>query len=107
MTYKRVDVPERTGIDKTEASKECMFCHCWYFKDDFKIESNVCDNSYNVLITAYELEDIAILNKSSLDYRCILWGITKNEAVIRSNKSVLENKGVYKWTLVQIRDLLK
>ena len=37
----------------------------------------------------------------------ILWGITKNEAVITSNKSVLENKGVYEWTLVQIGDLLK
>ena len=39
---------------------------------NFKIESRVCDNCYDVLMTAYELEDIAILNKNGLDYRCIL-----------------------------------
>ena len=28
------------------------------------------------------------------DFRCILWGITKDEAINRLNNSVLENKGV-------------
>ena len=60
----------------------------------FKIESRVCDNCYDVLITAYELEDIAIWKKNGLDYRCILWGITKNEAVIRSNK---DPYGWFQW----------
>ena len=58
-------------------------------------------------MTAYKLEDIEILNEKGLDYRCIFWDITKNEAVTRSNKSVLEVKGVYKWILAQIRNLLK
>ena len=74
-----------------------MSCHYWYFTDDdFKTELHVCDNCYDVLMTAYELEDIEILNEVDLDYRCILWGIFKNEAVTRLNKSVLEDKGVYK-----------
>ena len=88
--------------------KECIFCHYWYFKDDdFKIESHVYNNCYDVLMTAYKLEDIEILNEKGLNYRCIFWDITKNEAVTRSNKSVLEVKGVYKWILAQIRNLLK
>ena len=45
-------------------------------------------------MTAYELKNIAILNIKGVDYRCILWGISKNEAVNRSNNSVLEDKGV-------------
>ena len=45
------------------------------------------------------LEGTEILNEKGIDYRCILWGITKNEAATRSNKSVLEDKGVYKWIL--------
>ena len=57
-------------------------------------------------MTAYELRNIAIINIRSLDYRCILWCI-KNESVIRRNKSVLENKGVYKWFLEQIKCLWK
>ena len=49
MSYKnvaidRTDVSERIDINKTSASKECMFCHFWYFKDGFRIESHVYDN---------------------------------------------------------------
>ena len=43
---------------------------------------------------AYELKNIAILNAKVVDYRCILWGISKNDAVDRLNNSVLEDKGV-------------
>ena len=74
-----------------------MFFHYWYFKDnDFKIELHVCDNCCNALMIAYELENIEILNEKGLGYRCILQ-ITKNEAATRPNKSVLEDKCVYKW----------
>ena len=43
-------------------------------------------------MTAYELKNIAILNIKGVDYRCILWTISKNEAVNILNNSVLENK---------------
>ena len=43
---------------------------------------------------AYELKNTAILNTKGVDYRCILWGISKNDAVDRLNNSVLEDKGV-------------
>ena len=60
-------------------------------------------------MTAYELKNIAILNIKGVDYRCILWAISKNEAVNILNNSVLENKGFLwiKWILVQIKHLLK
>ena len=102
----RIDVSEGIDIDKTDASKECMFCHYWYFKDGFKIGSHVCDNCYNILMTAYNLKYLAVLNLRGFDHKCILWGI-KNEAIIKSNKSVSESKGVYNWVLVQIRHLSK
>ena len=37
LQYDKIDVSELIDINKTSASKECMFCHCWYFKDGFKI----------------------------------------------------------------------
>ena len=44
---------------------------------------------------AYKLKSIAILNVKAIDYRCILRGISKNDAVDRlNNNSVLEDKGV-------------
>ena len=43
---------------------------------------------------AYELKTIAKLNVKGVAYRCILWGISRNEAVNRLKNSVLEDKGV-------------
>ena len=42
---------------------------------------------------AYELKNIAILNVKGTDFRCILWGISRDEAVNRLSNSVLEDKG--------------
>ena len=45
-------------------------------------------------MTAYELKNIAVLNVKGVDFRCILWGISKDKAANRLNNSVLEDKGV-------------
>ena len=44
-------------------------------------------------MTAYELKNIAIINVKGVDFRCILWDISREEAVNRLNNSVLEDKG--------------
>ena len=77
-------------LNKTNASKKCMLCHYWYFKDvGFKFEPHVCNKCHDVLMTAYELKNITILNVKGVDFRCILSGSTKNEAVNRLNNSML------------------
>ena len=45
-------------------------------------------------MTAYELKSIAILNVKGVDFRCILWGISRDEAVNRLNNSVVKDKSV-------------
>ena len=45
-------------------------------------------------MTAYELKSIAKLNVKNVSFRCILWGINKDEAVNRLNNSVLDDKAV-------------
>ena len=45
-------------------------------------------------MTAYELKKIVILNLKNVDYRSILWSISKNKAVSVLNNSALEDKGV-------------
>ena len=57
LQYERIDVSEEIDINKTDASKQCMLCHYWYFKDvRYKFEQHVCSKYYDVLITAYELQ---------------------------------------------------
>ena len=93
--YEKIDVSEGVDVNKTSLSKEFMHCHFWYFKDvGFKFESHVCNGCHNVLMTAYELKNIAILNVKGIDFRYILRGISRNEGLRRLNNSVLENNGV-------------
>ena len=95
LQYEQIDVSERIDINKTSASKECTLCHYWYFKDvGYKFEPNVCYKSHDVLIMAYKLKNIAILNVKGIDYRYVLWGISKNEFVNILNNFVLEGKNV-------------
>ena len=97
LQYVKIDVSEGIDTNKTGLSKECMLCHYWYFEDvRFKFEPHICNKCSDVLITAYELKNIAILNVKGADFRCILWGISRDEVVNRLNNSVLEDKGVLK-----------
>ena len=95
LQYEKIDVSEGIDTNKISASKECMLCHYWYFKDvGFKFESHVCNKCHDVLMTAYELKNIVILNVKGAAFSCILWGISRDETVNRLNNYVLENKGV-------------
>ena len=42
----------------------------------------------------WSVKKIAILNVKGVNFRCILWGIRRDEAVDSLNNSVLEDKGV-------------
>ena len=69
-----------------------MLCHYWYFKDvEFKFETYVCNKYHDVLMTAYELKDIAILNVKGVNFRFTLWSISRDEAVNRLNNSPQED----------------
>ena len=65
------------------------------FKDvGFKFEEHVCNECHDLLTMAYSLENIAILSAKGATFRCILWGISRNEGLRRLNSSILEDKGV-------------
>ena len=73
LQNKKMDVLEAINVNKTNASKECLLCHYWYFKDvGFKFEQHVCNKCHDILMTVYELKNIAILSVRGVDFRCIL-----------------------------------
>ena len=95
LQYEKIDASEGIDVNKTSASKECELCHYWFFKDiGFKFEERVCNRCHDLLMMAYSLKNIAILSAKGATFRCILWGISKNEGLRRLNNSVLEDKGV-------------
>ena len=95
LPYQKIDVSEEIDINKTSASKECELCLYWVFKDiGFKFEEHVCNKCHNLLMIAYSLKNIAILNAKGATFRCILMGISKNEGLKRLNNSVAYDRGV-------------
>ena len=59
----------------------------------YKFESHVCNGCHDILMMAYELENTEILNVKDVDYRCVLWNITRNDAINRLSNPKLDNKG--------------
>ena len=48
--YVKIDVSEGIDTNKTSASKECMLCRYWYFKDvGFKFDPHVWNEDKDVL----------------------------------------------------------
>ena len=90
LQYKKNDISKGIDTNKTSPSKECILCHYWYFKDvGYKFEPHIYNKCHDVFMTACELKSIAILNVKEVDYRCVLWGINKNETVNILNNFVL------------------
>ena len=95
LQYERIDVSEGTDINKTTSSRECELCHYWLFRDaGFKFEEHVCNGCHDLMTMAYSLGNIAILSAKGATFRCILWGISRNEGLKRFKNSVLEDQGV-------------
>ena len=95
LQYDRIDTSEGIDINKISESKEFMLCHYCCFKDvGYKFQPYVCSVCHAVSMMVCELKSIAMLNAKGVDYRCIFWVISKNDAVDRLNSSVLEDKGI-------------
>ena len=82
LYYDRIDASEGIDINKTGASKECDICHYWRFLDKgFKFQPNVCKGCHDLLMMSMNLSNIAILKTKNANYRCIITGISKSEAI--------------------------
>ena len=99
MSYKnvvlsKINVPEGIDINKSNKSKECMICHYWYFLDlNYTYEPYVCNGCHDMSMMAYELENIAILNVKGVNYRCVIWNMTRNDVINWLKNSELDDKG--------------
>ena len=88
LQYEKIDVSEGIDVNKTSASKECELCHYWFFKNvGFKFEEYVCNKCHGLLT-------MAILSAKGATFRCLLMGISKNEALKKLNNSVTYDRGV-------------
>ena len=92
---KKKDLSEGIDLNKTSASKECELCHYWFLKDvGFKFEEHVCNGCHDFLMMTHSLKNITTLSAKGAAFRCLLMGISKNEALKKLNNSVTYDGGV-------------
>ena len=94
LQFDRIDISEGIDINKTDALKEYIVRCYWYFKDvSYKSEPHVCNGCHDISLMACKLKNIAMLNVTVVDYRCIFWVVTKNDAINMLGYSKSVDKG--------------
>ena len=79
MQYERITDDE--GIDHNKNSNTPRFCDVrrfWFFVNkNFNYEGYACDGCHNLLVMAFSLDNIAILNVGDVFYWCFWWVLVK------------------------------
>ena len=96
LEYDKIDISEGIDIKKTNASKECKICHCWYFKDiGFKYEPHLCNGFHGLTQKAISFNDVVIVYVKVSAYRIHFWYMSKDNAInIINNCRVIDKMGV-------------
>ena len=54
LKYDKVDISEQIDADKTNESRECQFCHYWYF-----LNKNFSYGCYDIVQRSTDFKNIA------------------------------------------------
>ena len=93
LEYERIDISEGIDVSKTNLSKECDICYCWYFKDvGFKYEPYFCNGCHDLMQKAMSFDSIAIVYVKGNAYRINFWYMSKDDAINIMNGSILLDK---------------
>ena len=87
LKYDKTDISEGIDVDKTNESRECKFCHYWYFLNkNFSYGPFTCDGCYAIVQKSTDFKNIAIIHVKKTTYRVYLKDISKNKAKKLMNK---------------------
>ena len=82
---------EGIDINKTNASKQCIICHYWYFLDKgYKYEPYLCKGCHDLMQKAFN--GVGIVSIKGSDYRIHLWYMSKDDAINIMQNSYLNKK---------------
>ena len=93
LKYNKIDITEGIDLNKTNKSKECMFCHYWYYLNkNFTYGPFTCDGCYNIVQRSIDFKNIAIVHVKNNAYRVYFKDISKHKEKKLMNKSNLVGK---------------
>ena len=96
LEYGRIDISEVIDDNKTNLSKECMLCHCWYFLDkNLSYGPYLCDGCYNIMQKSIKFKNIAIVHVKKSVYRIYFQYMSKREAKkLLTNSNLIDKEGI-------------
>ena len=63
LKYDRTDISEGIDVDKTNESRECKFCHYWYFLNwNFSYGPFTCYGCYDMVQRSTDFKNSAIVH---------------------------------------------
>ena len=93
LKYDKIDITEGIDVDKTNKSRECMFCHYWYYLNkNFSHGPFTCDDCHNIGPKPTDFKNIAIVRVKKSAYRIYFKDISKHKAKKLMNKFDLIGK---------------
>ena len=95
LHYGKIDLSEGVDPVKSNNIKECMVSHYWFFNNGFQYQHCICKCCHDLLMRCLNISDIAIITVKGADYRCIIRGISKSDAINSLENSVLDDRGIY------------
>ena len=97
LEYDRVDLSEGIDVNKTSNSRECSFCHYYYFLDiNFNYQKYLRDGCHDMSMKANSMQNLAFVYSDSNAYRINFTFMDLNKATYLLNNS---NKNSKKGTL--------
>ena len=70
-----------------------MICHYWFFNHGLKFQDSIRNFCHDLTMFSLNMRDIAIITVQNVDYRCIIYNISKSEAINLLKNSALEDRG--------------
>ena len=81
LKHYKIDITEGSDPDKTNKSRECMFCHYWYYLNrNFSYGQFPCDGCYNIVQESTDFKNITIIHVKKTAYRVYFKDINKDKA---------------------------
>ena len=76
--------------------KNAWFVTICFFNHGFKLQNFVCYRCHALMMLRFNLSDIGIITVKNVNYRCIIYDISKSETIRLLENSVLDDRGIYK-----------
>ena len=93
LYYDWIDLSEWTDVTKVDNSKKCIVYYYWHFNHGFKFYKSVCNGCQDLLMLCFNTSDITIITDKGIDYRCIIHGISKSDAIHFLENPMLDDPG--------------